>query len=89
MRFTEEQASHLAHKALDAIRDCGLSIANDRLALNTIKKTLSRELDTDTARHAKVARKLASLGRNVPEGSAEYEILYRQYDEEERQRSRR
>ncbi len=89
MRFTEDQASHLAHKTLEAIRGAGITIANERLARNEIKKTLAKHLDTEAGLHRKVAQKINSLGRNVPEGSAEYEVLYRQYYEEELQRTRR
>lgn len=89
MRFSEDQASHLAHKTLEALRQAGTTVANDRLARNEIKKTLTQHLDTEAGLHGKVAQKIKSLGRNVPEGSAEYEVLYRQYYEEEMQRTRR
>jgi hypothetical protein len=89
MRFTEDQASHLAHKTLEAIQGAGIKVANDRLARNEIKKTLTKHLDTEAGLHVKVAQKINSLGRNGPEGSAEYEVLYRQYYEEEMQRTRR
>ena len=45
MKFSEAQASWLAHRALDAIRESGLKLANDRLALAQVKKTLARRLD--------------------------------------------
>ena len=89
MRFSEDQAAHLAHKTLEALRQAGTTVASDRLARNEIKKTLTRHLDTEAGLHGKVAQKINSLGRNVPEGSAEYEVLYRQYYEEEMQRTRR
>lgn len=89
MRFSATQASHLAHKALEAIRAEGVEIRSDRLALNQVKETLSRRLDAEAGLHEKVAAKIRSLGRRVPEGSAEYEILYRQYYEEELRRVRR
>ena len=89
MRFSETQASHLARKTLEALRQAGVAVSNDRLARNEIQKTLTRQLDTEAGLHGKVAQKIKSLGRNVPEGSAEYEVLYRQYYEEEMQRTRR
>jgi hypothetical protein len=89
MRFSEAQVSHLAHKAIDAIRKSGLSLAHDRVSLAEVKKTLSRRLDKESGLHEKVARKIASLGRGVPEGSPEFEVLYRQYYEEELRRTRR
>ena len=89
MRFSETQASYLARKTLEALRQAGIMVANDRLARNEVQKTLTRQLDTEAGLHGKVAQKIKSLGRNVPEGSAEYEVLYRQYYEEEMQRTRR
>ena len=89
MRFSETQASYLARKTLEALRQAGVVVANDRLARNQVQKTLTRQLDTEAGLHGKVAQKIKSLGRNVPEGSAEYEVLYRQYYEEEMQRTRR
>ena len=89
MRFSETQASYLARKTLEALRQAGIVVANDRLARNEVQKTLTRQLDTEAGLHGKVAQKIKSLGRNVPEGSAEYEVLYRQYYEEEMQRTRR
>lgn len=86
MRFTEAQVSHLAHKAIDAIRKSGVTLAHDRISLTEVKKTLSRRLDKEAGVHEIVARKVASLGRKVPEGSAEYEVLYRQYYQEELRR---
>jgi hypothetical protein len=53
-----------------------------------VKKVLARSLDRDPRIHAAVVRRIASLQRSVPEGSAEYEVLYRQYYEQERRKSR-
>lgn len=61
---------------------------NERLALAEVKKVLGRALDRDPQIHAQVARRIASQQRRPPEGSAEYEVLYRQYYEQERRKSR-
>jgi hypothetical protein len=63
-------------------------VRNDRLALAEVKKILARALDRDPLIHAAVVRRITSLQRTVPEGSAEYEVLYRQYYEQERRKSR-
>ena len=43
-------------------------------------------LQIDDALDARVRRKIESLSRRVPEGSAEWNILYRQYLDEEKQK---
>ena len=83
MRLTESLSSHLAHIALDAIRKSGAEVRNDRLALAEIKKTLARHLDQDPKIDEAVRRRIASLQRRVPQGSSEYDVLYRQYYEQE------
>jgi hypothetical protein len=70
------------------VRRSGATVRNDRLALVEVKKILARSLDRDPQVHAAVVRRISSLQRPVPEGSAEYEVLYRQYYEQERRKSR-
>jgi len=88
MRLTESLSSHLAHIALDAIRKSGAEVRNDRLALAEIKKTLSRHLDQDPKIDEAVRRRIASLQRRVVPGSSEYDVLYRQYYEQETRKHR-
>ena len=88
MRLSESLSSHLAHIALEAIRRSGAEVRNDRLALAEIKKTLGRQLDQDPRIDEAVRRRIASLQRPVPPGSYEYEVLYRQYYEQETRKHR-
>ena len=88
MKLSEAQSSYLAHRALEALAKAGAKIRSDRLALAEVKKILARSLDRDPRVHAAVVRRIASLQRPVPEGSAEYEVLYRQYYEQERRKTR-
>ncbi|MEI8359023.1 MAG: hypothetical protein RL698_2878 [Pseudomonadota bacterium] len=88
MRLSESLSSHLAHIALEAIRRSGAEVRNDRLALAEIKKTLGRQLDQDPRIDEAVRRRIASLQRPVPPGSNEYEVLYRQYYEQETRKHR-
>lgn len=89
MRLSEALTSHLAHRALEALRKSGAKIRNDRLALAEIKKALAQSLDRDPRIDEAVQRRIASLSRQVPVGSAEYEVLYRQYYEQEIAKRRR
>jgi len=89
MGLSESLSSHLAHKAIEALRKSGATIRNDRLALAEVKKALARALDRDPRIDEVVARRIASLSRPVPVGSAEYEVLHRQYYEQEIAKNRR
>lgn len=89
MRLSESLTSHLAHKALEALRKSGATVRNDRLALAEVKKALVMSLDRDPRIEEIVVRRIASLSRPIPVGSAEYEVLYRQYYEQEIAKRRR
>jgi hypothetical protein len=83
MRLSEALGSHLAHQALEAVRKTGAQVRNERLALAEIKRVLARALDQDPRIDEAVRRRIASQKRPIPVGSAEYEVLYRQYYEQE------
>jgi hypothetical protein len=87
-RASEGRVSALAHLALTAIKN-GPEVAdlhNDRLVLNEIKAALNDFFGVDDVLDVKVRRKIASLSRRVPEGSGEWDVLYRQYLEEEKRK---
>jgi hypothetical protein len=90
MQFSEGRRSYLAHKILDTLKREQLAeIANERLALNEIKRVFEHEQALDEQVDAVVRKKIASLSRRVPVGSREWQVLYRQYYEEEMRRRRR
>lgn len=87
-RASEGRISALAHLALTAIKK-GTEVADlreDRLVLIEIKAALNDFFSVDDALDVKVRRKIASLSRRVPEGSSEWDVLYRQYLEEEKRK---
>ena len=87
-RASEGRVSALAHIALTAIKK-GAEVADlreDRLVLIEIKAALNDFFSIDDALDVKVRRKIASLSRRVPEGSSEWDVLYRQYLEEEKRK---
>jgi hypothetical protein len=89
MRFSEGRQSHLAHLIIKTWREEGLAeVENERLALMEIKRVLTLDHVADDRIDAAVRRKIASLSRQVPPGSREWEVLYRQYYEEERRKQR-
>jgi hypothetical protein len=87
--LSEARVSFLAHAILRALRDEGLAeVDNDRLALAELKRLLTHEDEAASRVDAMVRRKIASLSRHVPPGSREWDVLYRQYFEQELRKTR-
>lgn len=85
MRLSEARVLFLARESLARLRDEGLAdISNFGLALRQ-----GREIINDWEEHGEgavdsaVRRKIATLKRGVVEGSAEWNLLYRRYRDEE------
>ena len=55
----------------------------------TIVKIISEEMHADEVIDVLVRRKIESQKRSIPEGSAEWDVLYRKYFEEEVARHRK
>jgi hypothetical protein len=84
MRFSEGRKSYLAHLIVSTLRKEGLAeVENERLVLAEIKQVLEQDYEVDARIDAAVRKKIASLSRRVPPGGREWDILYRQYYEEE------
>ena len=84
---SEGRISALAHLVLAELKVADVDdLRTDRLVLNEIKAVLGEFLQIDEALDAKVRHKIQSLSRRVPEGSSEWDVLYRQYFEEEKRK---
>ena len=85
MRLSHEKIVHLSHLMLDALLD------DDRVDYygeeNEVRQRivflLKAELEREDAVEEAVRRKIESQKRDIPEGSPEWELLYRKYYEEE------
>ena len=88
MRLSREKINRLAHLVTDklASRD-EIEFIEDR---NTIRlevvKIINEELKKEEGIDAGAKKKIESQKRNVPEGSLEWDILYRKYYAEEMKR---
>ncbi len=84
---SEGRISALAHLVLAELKRADVAdLRTDRLVLQEIKAALTDFLQIDDVVDVKVRRKIATLSRRVPEGSAEWDVLYRQYFEEEKRK---
>ena len=84
MRLTEDRISHISHKIWDALyNDDLVDYPDDAKALKGIKAAMTNYLKIDDEIDDAVRQKIDSLKRGVAEGSREWDILYKKYQEEE------
>jgi len=91
MRLSEDRISHLSHLIQDMLirnRNIDVLQAEERL-LREIKRTFTDELKFEDEADEAARRTIQSLSRRVPEGSREWDVLYRKYVEEEMNRRRK
>jgi hypothetical protein len=84
MRLSDERILYLAREALARMRDEGLAeIPNFPLALRQARELVAQWVEKGDEIDQAVRRKIASIKRNIVEGSPEWNILYRRYRDEE------
>jgi hypothetical protein len=84
MRLTEARILYLARESLNRLREEGLvEISNFSTALRIAREMVADWNERGDATDAIVRRKIMSIKRGIVEGSAEWNILYRRYREEE------
>lgn len=85
--ISEDRQSHLAHILTDAIwNDDLVDYSDEDLALRVAKKAIAEFVKEDQEVDRRAREKVASLKRGVIEGSPEWDILFKKYYEEERNR---
>jgi hypothetical protein len=85
MRLSREKVNKLSHLVIDElVKLDNLEFIEDR---NTIRleivKILNEELKREETLDQEARKKIASQKKTVPEGSLEWDILYRKYYAEE------
>lgn len=84
MRLSEDRISHIAHLISDGIwKDDLVDFTDESKVLAEIKRTISDYLMVEDQADSIARNKIRSLSRDVPEGSREWDILYKKYFEEE------
>jgi hypothetical protein len=82
-RLTDERIEALAIAVVDrlaAARD--VEIRDRGAAVRAAAARLAQAFQLDAGLDAAVRARIASLSRRVPEGSREWDVLYRQYTDE-------
>ena len=85
MRLSHEKIVHISHLLLEQL------LEDDRVDYHgeesevrqRIVALLKAELEREDAMEESIRRKIESQKRSVPEGSLEWELLYRKYYDEE------
>lgn len=87
MILSEERQTHWAHVVTDKVwGDDIVDFSDDDQALRIAKKAIVEFVKEDMEIDKSAREKVASLKRGVVEGSREWEILYKKYYEEEKNR---
>ena len=87
MIISEDRQLHLAHIVTDKVwGDDIVDFKDDDLALRAAKMGIISFVKEDIEIDKKAREKVASLKRDVMEGTREWDILYKKYYEEERGR---
>ncbi|GIL17667.1 MAG: hypothetical protein BroJett040_14180 [Oligoflexia bacterium] len=87
MILSEDRQTHWAHLIVDSIwNDDLVDYTDEDQAIRLAKKAVVEFVKEDIEIDQKAREKVASLKRNVVEGSPEWDILYKKYYEEERNR---
>ena len=90
IRLSESRISHLAHLVMDGLRQDKLAeFPNEGRSLAETKQVLQDFFQREDRIDEIVRRKIASLSRPVPQGSRDWDILYRKYFEEESRKQRK
>jgi len=91
MRLSEDRIYHLSHLIQDMLvqnRNVDVLQTEERV-LREIKRTIADELKFEDEADDAARRTIQSLSRKVPEGSREWDVLYRKYREEELNRRKK
>ncbi len=85
MRLSHEKVIHLSHVAVGALEKLpGVRLTRDRNEVRLkIVDLLRAELRRDEECERRARAKITAQRRSIPEGSEEWDVLYRKYYEEE------
>jgi hypothetical protein len=90
IKLSESRISHLAHLVLDGLRKEKLAeFSSEGRSLTETKQVLRDFFQREDQLDEIVRQKIQSLSRQVPQGSREWDILYRKYLEEETRKQRK
>lgn len=85
MIISADRQNHLAHIVTDGVwEDDIVDFTDDDQALRAAKLAIAEFVKEDEDIDQRARDKVASLKRNVMEGTPEWDVMYKKYYEEER-----
>ncbi len=87
--LSDEKQMHLAHVILESVKQIPQTtmVGDQAQALREVKRVIAEHMKVEEELEEKVRHRLESYSRPIPEGSQEWDILYRKtYEEELRKR---
>jgi hypothetical protein len=85
MNLSEDRQVFLAHLIFDYLYDEDLvDFSDEDLAIRAAKKAVTEFVKEDSEITEAAQRKIRTLKRPIPEGSPEWDIMFKKYYEEER-----
>jgi len=91
MLLSEERISHLSHLIAKGIKTTPRVrlLQSEETVIREIQQIMVAELKLDEQIDKMARERLASYSRRIPEGSPEWDVLYKKFVEEELKRRRR
>lgn len=85
MMLSDDKITHMSHVLLKGLleKDTIDITEDDGKVRHAIRRAIIHQLKVGEKIEDTVNKKIESLSRDVPEGSAEWDVLYKQYFEEE------
>ncbi len=81
--MSDQRVESIATAALGTLRNAaGVSVVDEGAALRVLASVIMTAWAHDPELDRAVRQRIESLSRQVPEGSSEWDLLYRQYSEE-------
>jgi len=89
LRLSDDRISHITHLMIDAIwNDDLVDYTDDARAISEAKRIVMKLFKVEDDADEMARHKIRSLARDIPEGSREWEILYKKYHDEEMNKHR-
>lgn len=84
MRLTEDRISHISHIIADTIwKDDLVDFTDEDEVLREIKRVIANYLKIEDEADDEARKKIRNMSKYIPEGSKEWEVLYKKFYHEE------
>jgi len=85
MRLSDDKVSHLTHVVLKGLLDkkAIAPLVEESVIRREMKRVIVNELKLAESIDESIRKKLQSYSKKIPEGTAEWEVLYQKFFQEE------